>query len=120
MSPIFLDRKICLFPNSTSSNERKYVIFGMDDGVVRVCRVNPEDDADFSDHWTLPMHDNMNGCVPSMRLGCDRKTLLTCGYDGNVFSYAINDDSPEVQVPAPAVTPVMVCFFFYFSNNSHR
>lgn len=95
------------------SNDRKYAIFGMEDGAIRVCRVNSQDDADFSDYWILSMHDNMNGRVTSMRLSTDERILLTCGHDGNVFSYTVNDDSPpEIEVPIPTRSVVMVNHYF--------
>lgn len=67
----------------------------MEKGEIRVCKINSNDESDFSDYWTLPMHDNFNGCIPSMRLSYDKKMLLTCGYDGNIFSFIINDESFE-------------------------
>ncbi|XP_008204820.1 cilia- and flagella-associated protein 44 isoform X2 [Nasonia vitripennis] len=80
-------------------NERKYIIFGIEKGEIRVCKINSHDESDFSDYWTLTMHDNFNGCIPSMRLSYDKKMLLTCGHDGNIFSFIINDESfePEKQ-----------------------
>ncbi|XP_014209825.1 uveal autoantigen with coiled-coil domains and ankyrin repeats [Copidosoma floridanum] len=74
-------------------SERKYIVLGMERGEIRVCRTNPREEADFSDYWLLPMHDNDNGHVSSMRLGCEGNVLLTCGYDGSIFSFAVNDDS---------------------------
>lgn len=75
----------------------------MQHGEIRVCRVNPEDHLDLSDYWLLPMHDNFNGTIPKMTLSYDHKVLLTCGYDGNLFSFSINDQTshPEPEVPVP-------------------
>ena len=75
----------------------------MENGEIRVCKVNPDNEIDFSDYWILPMHDNFNGYIPSMRLSYDRKMLLTCGHDGNIFSFTINDDSPVPIVEIPEV-----------------
>lgn len=78
----------------------------MEDGILRVCKINPQDDTDFSDYWTLSMHDNMNGRIPCMRLSSDKKILLSCGYDGNIFSYTINDDSPAPEVKLPITSEI--------------
>lgn len=76
-------------------SEDKYLFLGMEHGEIRVCRVNPDDHTDFSDYWILPMHDNRNGAIPVMSFSHNRKMLLSCGYDGNLFSYVINDDVPR-------------------------
>ncbi|XP_048505660.1 cilia- and flagella-associated protein 44 isoform X2 [Athalia rosae] len=94
-------------------NGKKYLILGMQYGQIRVCRVNKHDHTDLSDYWILPMHDNYNGYIPKILLSHDNKMLLTCGYDGNLFSYIINDVGeytesylhPEIQSP-PLPLPV--------------
>ncbi|XP_011636228.1 uncharacterized protein LOC105426623 [Pogonomyrmex barbatus] len=73
---------------------RKYLFLGMEHGQIRICKWKPEDYTDLSDYWILPMHDNYNGYIPKMILSHDQKMLFTCGYDGNLFSYEINDDMP--------------------------
>ncbi|XP_067210276.1 cilia- and flagella-associated protein 44 isoform X2 [Linepithema humile] len=83
----------CLFYNG-----RKYVFFGMQYGQIRVCKWKPKNYTDLSDYWILPMHDNYNGCIPKMILSHDRKMLFTCGYDGNLFSYEITDDTPSEAI----------------------
>ncbi|XP_019696509.1 uncharacterized protein LOC105182290 [Harpegnathos saltator] len=76
--------------------QRKYLFLGMEHGQIRVCKYKSEDYTDLSDYWILPMHDNYNGYIPKMILSHDQKMLFTCGHDGNLFSYEINDDtSPE-------------------------
>ena len=70
----------------------------MEHGEIRVCRVNPEDHTDLSDYWILPMHDNKNGSINAIVLSYDQKMLLSCGHDGNLFSYSINDDDPTLTV----------------------
>ncbi|XP_033224478.1 cilia- and flagella-associated protein 44 isoform X2 [Belonocnema kinseyi] len=91
-------------------NKHKYVFLGMEHGEIRVCRINPDDHMDLSDYWELPMHDNFNGYIPKMLLSHDHKMLLTCGHDGNLFSFYINDGSsylahvvpiPECQLTLP-------------------
>lgn len=84
----------------------------MENGELRVCKVNPEEETDFSNYWILSMHDNFNGYISSIRLSYDKKMLLTCGYDGNIFSYTINDDSPapEIQIPVVESAAQIVSF----------
>ncbi|KAL2733263.1 cilia- and flagella-associated protein 44 isoform X1 [Vespula maculifrons] len=83
----------------------KYLFLGMECGEIRVCKVNPEDHTDLSDYWILPMHDNYNGYIPKMLLSYDHTILLTCGHDGNLFSYKINDDTADekIDIPQPSV-----------------
>ncbi|XP_015588735.2 uncharacterized protein LOC107264707 [Cephus cinctus] len=86
----------CLFYKN-----RKYLFLGMEHGEIRICRVNPEDHTDFSDYWILSMHDNYNGYIPKILLSHDQKMLLTCGHDGNLFSFLINDDTPPLTFHIP-------------------
>ncbi|CAB0030340.1 unnamed protein product [Trichogramma brassicae] len=90
--------------NDEVEHLRSYLILGTQRGALRVCRLKPEDEADWSDYWTLPMHDHYTGRVQALCLGYDRRTLVSCGLDGNVFTYAINDDAPledEFNIPKP-------------------
>lgn len=84
----------------------------MECGEIRVCKVNPEDHTDLSDYWILPMHDNYNGYIPKMLLSYDHTILLTCGHDGNLFSYKINDDTADekIDIPQPSVPVRSVTF----------
>ncbi|XP_025994269.1 cilia- and flagella-associated protein 44 isoform X2 [Solenopsis invicta] len=83
----------CLF-----YKEKKYLFLAMEHGQIRVCRWKPENYTDLSDYWILPMHDNCNGYIPKMVLSHNQKMLFTCGYDGNLFSYEINDDTPFEEI----------------------
>lgn len=69
----------------------------MEHGEIRVCRVNKDDHTDLSDYWILPMHDNYNGYIPKILLSHDNRMLLTCGHDGNLFSFLINDDGDFLE-----------------------
>ncbi|KAF7417837.1 hypothetical protein HZH68_000490 [Vespula germanica] len=88
-----------------SYKQGKYLFLGMECGEIRVCKINPEDHTDLSDYWILPMHDNYNGYIPKMLLSYDHTILLTCGHDGNLFSYKINDDTADekIDIPQPSV-----------------
>ncbi|KAL2740588.1 cilia- and flagella-associated protein 44 isoform X4 [Vespula squamosa] len=88
-----------------SYKQGKYLFLGMECGEIRICKVNPKDHTDLSDYWILPMHDNYNGYIPKMLLSYDHTMLLTCGHDGNLFSYRINDDTADeiIDLPQPSV-----------------
>jgi len=91
------------------------VFLGMQYGQIRVCKWKYENYTDLSDYWILPMHDNYNGCISKMILSYDQKVLFTCGYDGNLFSYEIIDDTPseaiEFEIIKGAVS--LVCYFTF-------
>ncbi|XP_070529333.1 cilia- and flagella-associated protein 44 isoform X2 [Cardiocondyla obscurior] len=92
----------CLF-----YKEKKYVFLGMEHGEIRVCRWKSENYTDLSDYWILSMHDNSNGYIPKMLLSHDQKILFTCGYDGNLFSYEINDDTPLEEIKYEKIKGVL-------------
>ncbi|CAG9822879.1 unnamed protein product [Phaedon cochleariae] len=66
---------------------KDYLIFAMQDGSIRVNKVNKKDFRDVSDYWTLSMHDNQHGFIPKMCFSSDGKFFFSCGFDGNIFSY---------------------------------
>ncbi|KAI4496377.1 hypothetical protein M0804_000187 [Polistes exclamans] len=88
-----------------SYKQDKYLFLGMERGEIRVCKINPQDHSDLSDYWILPMHDNYNGYIPKMLLSYDHKIFLTCGYDGNLFTYKINDNTADeiIEIPKPNI-----------------
>lgn len=67
----------------------------MEDGSLRVNKVNPEDHTDLSDYWKLPMHDNFKGYIPKMLFSFDETYFFTCGEDGNVFSYTFHPENDD-------------------------
>ncbi|EFN70133.1 WD repeat-containing protein 52 [Camponotus floridanus] len=87
-----IEIRSCLF------YKKKYLFLGMEHGQIRVCKLKPENYADLSDYWILSMHDNFNGCIPKIILSHNQTMLFTCGYDGNLFSYEINDDTPSEAI----------------------
>ncbi|CAG2058060.1 unnamed protein product [Timema podura] len=83
---------------------KKYLILGMQDGRIRVQRVNPNDHSDMTDYWLYSMHDNTNGIINKICFSYDERYLFTCGVDGNIFSYTFNvpeEDYPKVQSIVP-------------------
>ncbi|KAI4492234.1 hypothetical protein M0802_009924 [Mischocyttarus mexicanus] len=84
-----------------SYKQGEYLFLGMERGEIRICKINPQDHTDLSDYWILPMHDNYNGYIPKMLLGYDNKIFLTCGHDGNLFSYKINDNIADEIIEIP-------------------
>ncbi|XP_063235777.1 cilia- and flagella-associated protein 44 isoform X2 [Bacillus rossius redtenbacheri] len=84
---------------------KNYLVLGMQDGKIRVTRVNPNDPSDLTDYWSYSMHDNTNGYIPRVCFSPDQRYLFSCGADGNLFSYSFNvppNEYPEVR-PAPVV-----------------
>lgn len=77
------------------SYNNKYLIFAMQDGTIRVNKVNPDDHQDLSDYWKLPMHDNFKGYIPKMCFSFDEQYFFTCGEDGNVFSYTFHPENND-------------------------
>ncbi|KAK0161075.1 hypothetical protein PV327_009592 [Microctonus hyperodae] len=97
---IDLEIRSCLF------YENKYLIIGMEQGEIRVCRLKHQDFTDLSDYWTLPMHDTLTGYIPKIIFNYNNKMLFTCGHDGNIFSFIFNDDSLQHEVvEEPVVMP---------------
>ncbi|GLH13924.1 WD repeat-containing protein 52 [Gryllus bimaculatus] len=79
----------------------EFLILGMQDGKIRVCRKNPNNISDLSDYWALSMHDNDNGIIPQMCFSYDNKFMFSCGRDGNVFAYVVASeiDKPPIRKP---------------------
>lgn len=84
------------------SYQKEYFILAMQDGTIRVNKVNKDDFRDLSNYWTLAMHDNQNGYVPKMCFSCDERYFFSCGHDGNVFSYKFQPAEYRFR-PAPTL-----------------
>lgn len=84
------------------SADQNYLILAMEDGSLRVVKVNPNDWRDWSDYWQLSMHDNYNGFVPKMCFSHNEVYFFTCGHDGNIFSYKF---CPEEENDIDTVPP---------------
>lgn len=83
------------------SKDKKYLFMGTQYGELFICKMKKEDPLSFSDYWILPIHDYYNGHIAKIVLSYDKKMLLTCGHDGNIFSFEINDDTPHESVDIP-------------------
>ncbi|XP_053983869.1 cilia- and flagella-associated protein 44 [Hylaeus volcanicus] len=88
----------CLFYKNN-----KYLFLGTQYGELYVCKMKEDDPLDFSNSWILPIHDYYNGHISKMLLSYNKEMLLTCGHDGNIFSFTINDDLPQERVEIPKV-----------------
>lgn len=71
----------------------------MQDGSIRINRVNTDDFHDLTDYLILTMHDNLKGFIPKMCFSADEKYFFSCGHDGNVFSYRFQPLDDEDEIP---------------------
>ena len=76
--------------NITFSANGKQVMFGMDDGAIRIHSLDVEFDIATLNHsWMLNVHDNNYGHVTNIKLGYDSLHLLSVGSDGNFFMFDV-------------------------------
>lgn len=76
--------------HSVDSVNGKQVLFGMEDGAIRIHSLDEEYDiATLNYSWQLNMHDNNYGNLTGLKLGYDALSLLTVGADGNFFMYDV-------------------------------
>ncbi|XP_056639556.1 cilia- and flagella-associated protein 44 isoform X1 [Diorhabda sublineata] len=90
--------------------QRKYLIFAMQDGSIRINRVNPRNFRDLKDYYTYSLHDNQYGFIPRMCFSWDEKFFFTCGHDGNVFVMQFNHEHympPLVLKPLMRMAPII-------------
>lgn len=81
----------------------------MQHGEIRICRINKNDPTDLSDYLLFPMHDSFSGKIAKISLSHDEKMLLTCGWDSNLFSFGINEDSlPKKEGEQPTASSKVV------------
>lgn len=86
-----------------SSHNKRYLILAMQDGSLKLVKVNPDDWRDLSDYWQLSMHDNHNSFIPRMCFSHDEKYFFSCGYDGNIFSYRFYPDDDNYIKPSAKI-----------------
>ncbi|XP_052060229.1 cilia- and flagella-associated protein 44-like isoform X9 [Mytilus californianus] len=76
--------------NITFSNNGKQVLFGMEDGAIRIHSVDVEFDiSTLNFFWQLNIHDNNYGHLTGLKLGYDALSLISVGADGNFFMYNV-------------------------------
>ncbi|KAM9388219.1 cilia- and flagella-associated protein 44 [Phaethornis superciliosus] len=87
---------------------RQLMICGMQNGALRVYPLQDEElSADtLKEYWSLNVHDNDCGQIQGICSSYDDRFLITCGGDGNIFSFNIL--SPEdihrelkAKIPSP-------------------
>lgn len=94
----FSETKTCLF-------------LGTQHGELYLARVKENDPLDFSDCWILPVHDYYNGHMSKILFSYDKRMLLTCGNDGNIFCFKVNEEvsDKKQQIPTPEQFIYNVC-----------
>lgn len=103
---MLFNTSIKYFFHFTHSYNKKYLIFAMQDGKIRVNKVNPKDYMDLQDYWEISMHDNINGFVPRMCFSYNERYFFSCGYDGNIFSYQFFPEKGDYVKNIPKRTKV--------------
>ncbi|XP_033126041.1 cilia- and flagella-associated protein 44-like [Anneissia japonica] len=104
--------------NITFSKNGQQVIFGFEDGSIRIQSVNQEglkvkpnysqgDLSNLGPHWTLTVHDNNYGKVTSVETSMDDRYIFTTGTDGNFFVYELmtQEQIEEAKAIARAKIP---------------
>ncbi|CAK9822070.1 Cilia- and flagella-associated protein 44 [Anthophora retusa] len=88
---------------------KEYLFLGTQYGELHIIKIKEKDSLDFSDCYILSTHDYYNGHISRILLSYDQKMLLTCGYDGNIFSFKVNDNisHKEYEVSKPEHPPFM-------------
>ncbi|XP_031368455.1 cilia- and flagella-associated protein 44 isoform X2 [Apis dorsata] len=81
--------------NFLFQKNKKYLYLGTQYGQIYVIKIKEEDPLNFLDCWILQTHDHYNGHISKILLSYNKEMLLTCGHDGNIFSFSINDISDE-------------------------
>lgn len=97
-----------MYVTNFKSFREQYLIFGMEDGRVRV-NATTEDYLDLSDYWILSMHDNLEGVIPTIFKSYDGRNLFSIGQDGSIFVYKWNGPSGiKITKPTSFVIPKSV------------
>ncbi|XP_040195062.1 cilia- and flagella-associated protein 44 [Rana temporaria] len=73
------------------SSNKKLLYCGMKDGAVRVYPLQPNDPllTSIGSYWSLGVHDNQYGRMQAISSSYDDQYLVTCGADGNIFTFSI-------------------------------
>ena len=92
----------------------KHLIFGMDNGCIRIQPIHNNDPGLMGPYWTLPMHDNDYGRVTQLASSFDDKFIFSVGGDGNFFAFTVIDDKRIEERIASSklkVASAKVCFY---------
>ena len=73
------------------------MMFGTDDGCIRVHHLPTTSSLDLTNYWTFSMHDNHTGHINQLTTSYDKKHVFSIGQDGNFFVYDFNSDLPTPQ-----------------------
>ncbi|XP_073972665.1 uncharacterized protein isoform X2 [Rhodnius prolixus] len=89
----------------------RYMALGLQNGRVRVVKLNPQNWSDLSDYIEIPAHDPFNSHINQLCVSHDFKMLYSCGMDGNVIVYNLNfskvNYAKYVAIPKSIVPPVL-------------
>ncbi|XP_029434317.1 cilia- and flagella-associated protein 44 isoform X2 [Rhinatrema bivittatum] len=73
------------------SSNKQLLFCGMEDGSLRVYPLQSNDPflSSMGGYWTLNIHDNDYGCIQALATSYESQFLITCGADGNIFTFSI-------------------------------
>lgn len=82
------------FSLSSFSHSGKFLLLGMDNGVLRIHPLDGSNDFEhFSSFWALNVHDNHHGGIRHIKTSFDDKYVFTAGLDGNFFVFRFMDEA---------------------------
>ena len=95
------------FPIGCFSHSGKFLLLGMDDGVLRIHPLDGSNNFEhFSSFWALNVHDNHHGGIRHIKSSFDDKYVFTAGLDGNFFVFRFMDEAVKgLKVPHKVSIP---------------
>ena len=95
------------FPLRCFSHSGKFLLLGMDNGVLRIHPLDGSNDFEhFSSFWALNVHDNHHGGIQHIKTSFDDKYVFTAGLDGNFFVFRFMDEAVKgLKVPHKVSIP---------------
>lgn len=110
----FISRYVNSFSSFDSvcvcSSTGLFMFCGMTDGAVRIYPLHEKHLSvdNMPGYWSLNMHDNNYGQIQGIYPSFDDRFLVTCGADGNIFTYNILSAEEikkvlRAKVPSPRV-----------------
>ncbi|XP_028405556.1 cilia- and flagella-associated protein 44-like [Dendronephthya gigantea] len=98
----------------TYSHSGDFVLFGMENGVVRIHPVHGKNVLDsLTTYWALHAHDSQHGSITAIRTSFDDQYVFTVGADGNFFVYnfmsdaTLKESKPIQQMGIPRIQTVI-------------